>query len=51
MTDDRFTERAFAEYRQQHGIHDSQRIGDMPLNVMSEILRRAQQMKIEERAQ
>ena len=45
MTDDRFTDAAFAQYRQQHGINDARRLGDMPLKVVSEVLRQAQVLK------
>lgn len=45
LTDERFTDRAFAEYRQEHGISDGRRLGDMPLQVMSEVMQKAQKMK------
>ena len=40
-TDESVKEQAFAEYRQEHGISDSRRLGDMPLQVVSEVLQRA----------
>ena len=49
--DERYTEKAFSAYRQQHGFGDSIRLGDMPLNVVSEVLRQAQKLKEAERCQ
>jgi hypothetical protein len=44
-SDDRFTRVAFDAYRSAHGIHDSRRLGDMPLQVVSEVLQAAQKLK------
>jgi hypothetical protein len=44
-------DRAFALYRQEHGIHDARRLGDMPLKVVSEILLAAQRLKTQESQQ
>jgi hypothetical protein len=43
--DERYTDRVFAEFKQQHGFGDGIRLGDMPPKVISDILRRAQQLK------
>ena len=48
--DERYTDRAFAAYKQEHGFGDGIRLGDMPAKVMSEILRRAQELKLKERS-
>lgn len=46
--DERYTDRAFAAYKQEHGFGDGIRLGDMPLPVLSEVLRRAQELKSQE---
>jgi hypothetical protein len=43
--DTRFSDAAFEQYRLAHGIPKSQRLGDMPIRVISEILRTAQELK------
>jgi hypothetical protein len=48
MTDEEFKDRAFAQYRQEKGIHESVRLGDLPLRSISEVLERAQRMKMEQ---
>lgn len=40
----------FSCYRIEHGISEDRRLGDMPLQVISEVLDRAQQMKTQEAA-
>jgi hypothetical protein len=46
--DERYKELAFAQYRQEHGIHDSVRLGDLPMQAVSEVLDRAQKLKTKE---
>jgi antirestriction protein ArdC len=46
--DERYTNRVFAAYKQAHGFGDNVRLGDMPTQVMSDIIRRAQRLKAEE---
>jgi hypothetical protein len=48
--DERYTDQAFAAYKQEHGFGDGIRLGDMPLRIMSEILRKAQELKQQESA-
>jgi hypothetical protein len=48
--DERYTDRAFAAYKQEHGFGDSIRLGDMPARVISDILRRAHALKEQETA-
>lgn len=43
--DERCKELAFAQYRQKHGIHESVRLGDLPMTAVSEVLDRAQKLK------
>jgi hypothetical protein len=45
LDDEGYKDAAFAQYRQQHGINDARRLGDMPLKVVSEVLRQAQVLK------
>jgi len=47
--DEEFKERAFAAYRQEHGIHESKRLGDLPMKAVREVLDRAQKLKLQER--
>jgi hypothetical protein len=46
--DERWKELAFEQYRIQHGIKDSVRLGDLPLRAVSEVLDRAQRLKSKE---
>jgi hypothetical protein len=46
--DTRFTDRAFSAYKVEHGISDSRRLGDMPLQVVSEVMQAAQKLKQQE---
>ena len=50
VTDEELKDRAFDQYRIQHGIPDSRRLGDMPLQVISDILRAAQKLKSQEQS-
>ena len=50
-TDEELKERAFDAYRIAHGIPESSRLGDMPLPVISEVLRAAQDLKLQEAKQ
>jgi hypothetical protein len=44
-SDEEFKERAFAAYRQEHGIHETTRLGDLPLKTVREVLQAAQRLK------
>jgi hypothetical protein len=46
--DEEFKELAFAQYRIEHGIHESVRLGDLPRQAVSEVLDRAQKLKTKE---
>jgi hypothetical protein len=48
--DERYTRRAFDTYKQEHGFGDAVRLGDMPAQIISDILRRAQQLKSQEQS-
>jgi hypothetical protein len=48
MSDEQLKELAFAQYRQEHGIHESVRLGDLPMQAVSEVLDRAQRLKTKE---
>ena len=43
--DEALKEFAFAQYRIEHGIKDSVRLGDLPMQAVSEVLDRAQRLK------
>jgi hypothetical protein len=48
--DERYTDEVFALYKQEHGFGDAVRLGDMPAQVISDILRRAQNLKSQEQS-
>jgi hypothetical protein len=48
LSDEALKELAFARYRQEHGIAEDRRLGDMPLQVVSEVLLAAQRLKTQE---
>jgi len=50
LTDEELKDRAFARYRQEHGIAEDRRLGDMPLQVISEVLNAAQRLKTQEQS-
>jgi hypothetical protein len=43
--DEGYKDEAFARYRQEHGISEFRRLGDMPLQVVREVLQAAQKLK------
>jgi hypothetical protein len=48
MTDERFTDQVFERYRIEHGIPESRRLGDMPMQVISKVMGDAQELKRKE---
>jgi hypothetical protein len=48
INDEELKQRAFDAYRAAHGISEDRRLGDMPLQVVSEVLQAAQRMKSQE---
>jgi hypothetical protein len=46
--DEATKELAFAQYRMEHGIHDSVRLGDLPMRAVRDVLDRAQKLKTKE---
>lgn len=47
--DDEFVEAAFADWKQQRGYHAGIRVGDIDRKSLSEVLQRAQTLKVRAR--
>lgn len=46
--DERYTDQAFAIWKQEHGFGDGVRLGDMPRQVLRDVLLAAQKLKSQE---